>query len=98
MHFGNDNWFLPLAPAFLLLGLAILYTFLVRDKRDLEMLGSHNLVFSPGLAWARRSLKGFLLLGALAFGLLGALRLQGKPVPGGPEFERDRRDGGSRYV
>jgi len=80
MSFANDNWFPFLALAFV--GIAVLAAFtLLRDRRDLEALGHHNLVLSPRWAWARRLAKGGLFLGALYLLLGGALRLQGKPVP-----------------
>jgi Ca-activated chloride channel family protein len=47
----------------------------------LRALGHQNLVLGLGLAWGRRVLKGALLLAGLFLALLGAARLQGKPVP-----------------
>ena len=79
MHFANDNWFLLLLPAFGILAILAFYT-LWRDRRDLKLLGIHNLVLSPSLVWARRSVKGFFVLAGLSCALLGALRLQGKPA------------------
>ncbi len=52
-----------------------------RDQRDLKILSLQNLVLSPELAWARRVVKSLFLLAGLFLVLLGALRLQGKPVP-----------------
>ena len=57
-----------------------IYTFW-RDRRDLELLGYQNLVLAPHIVWGRRVLKGSLLLAGLFLILLGAARLQGKPVP-----------------
>jgi Ca-activated chloride channel family protein len=81
MHIANDNWLLYLAPLFLVWVLASFYTFW-RDKRDLGILGDHNLVLAPGIVWTRRMLKGILILVGFFLILLGAVRLQGKPVPG----------------
>src|SRR5260221_3869098 len=80
MHIANNNWFGFLLPLFAgALGFA-LYT-LWRDRRDLEILGYQSLVLAPRLVWGRRVLKGSLLLSGFLFILLGAVRLQGKPVP-----------------
>ncbi len=81
MHIANDNWFWYLAPLFLVWAMATFYTFW-RDKRDLVLLGNHNLVLAPAVVWARRVVKGFLILAGFFLVLLGAVRLQGKPVPG----------------
>ena len=81
MHIANDNWLLYLAPLFLVWAVATFYTFW-RDKRDLGLLGSHNLILSPGIVWVRRVVKGVLILAGFLLIFLGAIRLQGKPVPG----------------
>jgi Ca-activated chloride channel family protein len=81
MNLENMDWLLPLSAVFLAGLFLALWTLLWRDGRDLKILGHQNLVLSPGLAWGRRILKGFLVLGGFLFVLLGALRLQGKPVP-----------------
>ncbi len=81
MNLENMDWLLPLGAVFLAGLLLALWTLLWRDGRDLKILGHQNLVLSPGLAWGRRILKGLLVLGGFLFVLLGALRLQGKPVP-----------------
>ncbi len=80
MHLGNENWLWWLAGLFTALAGSAFYTF-SRDRRDLDLLGAHNLVLAPGVVWARRLLKGALALTGLFLALLGALRLQGKPVP-----------------
>lgn len=80
MHLGNENWLWWLAGIFIILAASALYTF-SRDRRDLNLLGAHNLVLAPGVVWARRLLKGGLALTGLFLALLGALRLQGKPIP-----------------
>lgn len=80
MNFGNAAWFLPLLGLFLVwLGLAV-FT-LWRDRRDLEFLGYHHLVLAPQVVWGRRVLRGLFLLGGFFLLFLGAVRLQGKPVP-----------------
>lgn len=80
MEIANHNWFWFLLPLCLgALGLA-LFTF-GRDRKDLQRLGAHHLVLAPGMAWARRLLKGGLLLTGLCLIFLGAVRLQGKPLP-----------------
>lgn len=80
MHFGNGNWLWFLLPLFLIWGGWAVFNFW-RDRRDLELLGVHNLVLSPQIVWMRRILKGGLLLTGLWLALLGAVRLQGQPVP-----------------
>ena len=80
MNIANNGWLWFLVPLFLLwVGLAL--HVLWRDRRDLDALGEHNLVLSPRVVWMRRVLKGGLALLGLALGLLGAVRLQGQPVP-----------------
>src|SRR5438105_3841077 len=80
MNIGNENWVGPLLLLFTAwLGL-VFYTFW-RDGRDLETLGYQNLVLAPRLVWGRRIIKGLLLLTGFFLVLLGAVRLQGKPVP-----------------
>jgi Ca-activated chloride channel homolog len=74
------NWLWFLAPLFLLWGGWTLYNFW-RDRRDLRLLGEYHLVLSPQVVWVRRILKGGLALLGLLLALLGAVRLQGKPVP-----------------
>ncbi len=81
MHIANENWFWVLVPLFLIWVLGTFYTFW-RDKRDLGLLGNHNLVLSPGIVWIRRVVKGILILTGFFLIFLGAIRLQGKPVPG----------------
>ena len=81
MNLGYTDWLWPLSAVFALGLVLALWTLLWRDRRDLKILGHQNLVLSPGLAWSRRMLKGFLVLGGFLLMLLGALRLQGKPVP-----------------
>lgn len=81
MHIANDDWLLYLAPLFLVWAVATFYTFW-RDKRDLDLLGNHNLVLAPGIVWVRRMVKGILILAGFFLIFLGAVRLQGKPVPG----------------
>ena len=79
MNFANAAWLWPLGGLFFIWAAWSLYGFW-QDRRDLEQLGYQNLVLSPSLAWARRGLKGsLLLLGLLAAGL-GAARMQGKLV------------------
>lgn len=80
MAFGNPNWFWFLLPLFLMGMVLALYT-LKRDRRDLRALGEHHLVLAPEVAWGRRVLKGSLLLAGFLLILLGAIQLQGKPVP-----------------
>lgn len=80
MNIANNNWLWFLAPLFLLWAGLTFYTFW-RDRRDLGVLGEHNLVLSPQVVWIRRILKGGLALTGLFLALLGAVRLQGKPVP-----------------
>lgn len=80
MNIGNENWLWALSGVFAVLGAFAFYTF-SRDRRDLDLLGAHNLVLSPGVVWTRRLLKGALALAGLFLILLGAARLQGKPVP-----------------
>ena len=80
LHLANENWFWPLALVFL--GWTVLALFaLWRDKRDLEWLGRHRFLMATEWVWTRRILKGGLVLGGLFLLLLGAARLQGKPVP-----------------
>src|SRR5581483_2682675 len=81
MHIGNETYFWVLGPLFVLWTGWVLYSFW-RDRRDLALLGRHNLVLAPAVVWARRVLKGSLILAGLGLALLGAIRLQGKPVPG----------------
>jgi Ca-activated chloride channel family protein len=81
MNIEYTDWIWPLAVVFLLGTFFALWTLLWRDRRDLKLLGHQNLVLSPGVAWSRRILKGLLVLGGFLFVLLGALRLQGKPMP-----------------
>lgn len=80
MDVANNNWLWFLLPLFLLWAGWALYTFW-KDRRDLALLGDHNLVLSPEVVWARRVLKGGFLLMGLLLALLGAVRLQGQPVP-----------------
>ena len=80
MHIANENWLWYLLPVFAVGVAYALYT-LWRDRRDLELLGYQNLILRPGLVWGRRVVKGILLLVCLFSALLGAARLQGKPVP-----------------
>lgn len=80
MHIANTQWILFLAPLLVLLGALALFT-LWKDREDLRILGAHNLVLSPALAWARRVAKALLILTGFALAFLGAVRLQGKPVP-----------------
>jgi Ca-activated chloride channel homolog len=80
MNIANLNWLWFLLPPFLLWAGLTFYTFW-RDRRDLGALGEHNLVLSPRVVWIRRILKGGLALTGLFLALLGAVRLQGKPVP-----------------
>jgi Ca-activated chloride channel family protein len=77
---GNENWFWLMAAPFGLGALLMAFTFW-RDKRDLKLLGHHNLVLSPGLALGRRILRGTLMMTGLFLILLGAARLQGKLTP-----------------
>src|ERR1035441_10038434 len=81
MHIENETYLWCLAPLFGAWMLLVFFT-LWRDRRDLGLLGRHNLVLSPVGAWLRRSLKALLILTGLLLALLGASRLQGKPVPG----------------
>jgi Ca-activated chloride channel family protein len=74
-----ENWWF-LIPIFVVGLLLSLWTW-ARDKRDLKLLGLQNLVLSPELAWGRRIVKSSLVLAGLFLVLMGALRLQGKPVP-----------------
>ena len=80
MHIANETWFWPLLLLFAAWMFFALYT-LWRDRRDLALLGSQNLVLSPGLVWGRRVIRCFFLLAGLGLMLAGAVRLQGKPVP-----------------
>lgn len=80
MNIANNNWLWFLFPLFLLWAGFTFYTFW-RDRRDLRLLGDHNLVLSPQVVWIRRILKGSLVLMGLFLALLGAVRLQGQPVP-----------------
>ncbi len=80
MDIANLTWLWYLLPLFLLWAGWALFTFW-RDRRDLALLGDHNLVLSPDVVWTRRVLKGGLLLTGFLLALLGALRLQGEPVP-----------------
>ena len=80
MNIANENWLWPLGALFILGAAFAIYT-LWRDRRDLELLGYQNLVLAPHLVWGRRVLKGSLMLAGLLLILLGAARLQGKPVP-----------------
>lgn len=80
MHIANTTWVWPLGAIFAAGALYALYT-LWRDRQDLELLGYQNLVLNPKLVWGRRVVKGLLLLACLFAALLGAIRLQGKPVP-----------------
>lgn len=80
MHLDNENWLWFLLPFFLLWAGLTFHAFL-RDRRDLEALGDHNLVLAPRIVWMRRVLKGGLVLLGLALALLGAVRLQGQLVP-----------------
>lgn len=81
MHIENEDWLWPLAALCLFWAALTIYT-LWRDRRDLEILGAHHFVLSPQVLWGRRILKSALLLGAFLAVFLGAVRLQGKPVPG----------------
>ncbi len=80
MHLANEKWFWPLALLFASWLLFALYT-LWRDRRDLAYLGYQNLVLAPSVVWGRRVIRSFFLLLGLGCLLMGALRLQGKPVP-----------------
>jgi Ca-activated chloride channel homolog len=80
MHIDYGNWFWPLLLLFLIWAGFSIYTFW-RDRRDLEILGYQNFVLSPHVIWIRRVLKGSLILGGFLVILLGAVRLQGKPLP-----------------
>lgn len=80
MNIANLNWLWFLLPLFILWGAWAVFNFW-KDRHDLEVLGEHNLVLSPRVVWVRRILKGGLLLAGLWLILLGAVRLQGQPVP-----------------
>jgi Ca-activated chloride channel homolog len=81
MHIENQAWLWPLGALCLLWGLWTVLTFR-RDRRDLKTLGEHHFLLAPEVVWGRRILKGSLLLAAFALVFLGAVRPQGKPVPG----------------
>ncbi len=80
MHLGNENWFWLMAAPFGIGAVLMLFNFW-RDKRDLKLLGHHNLVLSPRMALLRRVVRGTLLFLGLLLILLGAARLQGKLTP-----------------
>ena len=80
LHIANENWLWPLALVFLGWTVLVFFTFW-RDKRDLEWLGAHRFLMASQWVWARRLLKGCLLLSGFFLLFLGAARLQGKPVP-----------------
>ena len=80
LHIENETFFWILAPLGVLWTLLSLWT-LWRDKRDLAILGAHNLVFSPRVVWVRRVVRASLMLAGLGAAFLGAARLQGKPIP-----------------
>lgn len=80
MNIANLNWLWFLLPFFLLWGAWAVFSFW-KDRRDLEVLGEHNMVLSPHVVWIRRIFKGGLLLMGFWLALLGAVRLQGEPVP-----------------
>jgi Ca-activated chloride channel family protein len=81
MHIENDHWLLFLLPLFLLWAAVAFFNF-GRDRRDLGVLGEHNFVLPLRVVWIRRVLKSLLVLAGLFLALLGAVRLQGKPIPG----------------
>ena len=80
MHLDNESWLWFLLPLFAI-GAGLTFRALGRDRHDLDALGEHNLVLAPRLVWMRRVLKGGLVLLGLSLALLGAVRLQGQPVP-----------------
>jgi Ca-activated chloride channel homolog len=80
MHFGNENLFWPLTGVCLGVLALALWAFW-RDRLDLSVLGEHNFVLKPMLVFARRLVKGALLLVSLLLVSLGVARLQGKPEP-----------------